>query len=89
MGILILLTILWIIVQLGGSLLREAEVCPIGYGRIGVPAKIKNKLSNSLFIWAVKLLARSFYLLNIVTTFDALKGAQTTLIYTDIHTFRG
>ncbi|MFC4666712.1 hypothetical protein [Falsiporphyromonas endometrii] len=89
MGILVLLTILLIAIRPGGFVLREAGVSPKEPDHICTFAIFKINPANCLFVWTVKLAQRSIYLLNLTAQTKALKGAQTTLIYTEFPTYRG
>ncbi|MFC4665457.1 hypothetical protein [Falsiporphyromonas endometrii] len=89
MGILILLTVFLILVQLGGSHLREARVCSIDSEQIAFPAITKINHPGLLILWAVKLIERGFNLLKTVSLHFAIKATQTTPIQTQNHKFEG
>lgn len=80
---------LLIVARLGGSLFRGGRIYLFGLSQIDSETSIKNRLSNRPFSLAVKLATKGLRLLNIVALHNTLKGVQTALIYTDIHTFWG
>ena len=82
MEIIILLTLLLIGMMLGGWCLQAGKICVFGSEEVAIHTTFKRNR-------AVKLATKGLRLLNIVTSHNILKGAQTTLIYTDIHTFWG
>lgn len=89
MEISIILTILLIAFSLAGAFLQEGMVCLISGVQMVAFIISRYDLMNSLCRWAVKLIRKDLYLLNIVTLNTTQKAFQTTLIYTEISTFRG
>lgn len=89
MEIIISLTILLMMMLLGGLSLQDRRVCPSGSNQFAFPASIQISPSNLLLLPAVKFATEDYYLLNIVAPTNAQKGAQINLISTDIHPFRG
>ncbi|MFC4665087.1 hypothetical protein [Falsiporphyromonas endometrii] len=89
MEINILLTILLIIISLGGLLLQGCGVSLIKLDQMGVSPFTKCNLISGLHEWAVKLERRGSYLLNTVIFTNAQKATQTTLIQLQNHNFRG
>ncbi|MFC4666828.1 hypothetical protein [Falsiporphyromonas endometrii] len=89
MEINILLTILLIIISLGGLFLQKGKICIIEEVQINDYVTIKYNLKNALYQEAVKLILRGCYLLNIVTLTNAQKATQTTLNQLQNHKFEG
>lgn len=89
MIISILLTLLLTVISLGGLILQEGKICLIDARQKDLFSSINNNLKRNLNSWAVKLVMRGLGLLNTVMTAGVQKADQTTIIYTDIHTFRG
>ena len=89
MEINILLTILLIIISLGGLLLQGGRVCLISEEEMDHFSIIKYNLISGLCKWAVKLVRRDLYMLNTVVLTNAQKATQTTLIQLQNHNFRG
>lgn len=79
MEISIFLTILFIIISLGGAFLQDGKICPIVSLQMDASINIKNDFNNSLSIWAVKFNKRDLNLLNTVTLDSILKAIQTSL----------
>ena len=89
MEISILLTILLIMILLGGSLLLGGKICLILEEQIETSSTNKYDLKNNLFDWVVKLIFRDTYLLNTVSLFITQKATQTTLIQPQNLKFEG
>ncbi|MFC4665801.1 hypothetical protein [Falsiporphyromonas endometrii] len=89
MEISILLTILLIIISLGGSFLQEGKICLVNEEQINDSVTIKYDLRNSLSHWAVKLVLRDLYLLNTVTLVVDQKATQSTSIQLQNLKFEG
>ncbi|MDO4672508.1 MAG: hypothetical protein Q4A76_06315 [Porphyromonadaceae bacterium] len=89
MEISIFLTILLIVVSLGGLFLQGGRVCLILEEEIDHFSMIKYNLISGLHDWAVKLVRRDSYMLNTVILTNAQKATQTTLIQLQNHNFRG
>ncbi|MFC4665836.1 hypothetical protein [Falsiporphyromonas endometrii] len=88
MEISILLTILLIVVSLGGLLLQGGRVCLILEEEMDHFSMIKYNLISGLYDWAVKLVRRDSYVLNTVILTNTQKATQTTLIQLQNHNFR-
>lgn len=80
MEISTLLTLLLMIISLGGSYLFAGEICLIGGEQIDESLSIKCDIKNRSSHWAVKLVLEEAYLLNTVTISNIQKANQTTLI---------
>lgn len=80
MEISILLTILLIVLSLGGLFLLEGKICLIKEEQINDSVTIKYYLMNSLYKWAVKFEMKDLYMLNTVTFIGVQKAIQTKLI---------
>lgn len=89
MEIILLLTTLLTIMLLGVSRLRDGKIYLFGQEQIDDYKCIKYNLINYLSSCAVKFRMKDLYLLNIVTLFNIQKGAQTTPVYTEFHTYWG
>ena len=81
MKISILLTILLIIISLGGAFLPGGKLCLFG--------RMQTDPGHGLYHRAVKLMMRTFYLLNTVALDSTLKGDKTLLIQPQNHKFDG
>ncbi|MFC4665247.1 hypothetical protein [Falsiporphyromonas endometrii] len=89
MEISILLTILLIMILLGGSLLLGRKICLILEEQIETSSTNKYDLKNNLFDWVVKLIFRDTYLLNTVILTNTQKTDQTALIQPQNLKFEG
>ena len=89
MEISILLTILLVVISLGGLFLQEGKICLDDMQQIDDFVVIKYILKRPLYHWAVKLVMRGCYLLNTVALTDALKATQIALIQSQIYKFEG
>ncbi|MFC4666143.1 hypothetical protein [Falsiporphyromonas endometrii] len=89
MEISALLTILLIVISLGGLFLRAGKLCLMIEEETELLKIIQYDLISCLYRWAVKLVRRDFYLLNIINTYLAIKTTQTTLIQLQNLKFEG
>ncbi|MFC4665181.1 hypothetical protein [Falsiporphyromonas endometrii] len=89
MEISILLTILSMIVSLGGLFPQAGEICLVKPMQIRAFKSVKFNLRKILSQWAVKLVLRGLYLLNTVILIGTQKVAQSTIIQLQNHNFRG
>ncbi|MFC4665387.1 hypothetical protein [Falsiporphyromonas endometrii] len=80
MEISILLTILLIIISLGGTSLREGKICLINEDQIDASLSVNYNLKNVLSQCAVKLVPKAFYMLNNIAMDLIQKATQKTLI---------
>ena len=89
MEISILLTILLIVISLGGLFLQGGKVFLVSEEEVDLFSMIKYNLISGLHDWAVKLVRRDSYMLNTVILINAQKVAQSTIIQLQNHNFRG
>ncbi|MFC4666259.1 hypothetical protein [Falsiporphyromonas endometrii] len=89
MEISILLTILLIVILLGGLFLQGGKVFLMSEEEMDLFSMIKYNLISGLHDRAVKLVRRDSYMLNTVILIDAQKAAQSTIIQLQNHNFRG
>ncbi|MFC4665511.1 hypothetical protein [Falsiporphyromonas endometrii] len=89
MEISILLTILLMMISLGGVFFQGGKMCLVNEEQISDSVTIKYDLNNALYPWAVKLVKREAYLLNIVAASNGKKAAQTALIQPQNLKFEG
>ncbi|MFC4665615.1 hypothetical protein [Falsiporphyromonas endometrii] len=89
MEISILLTILLMMISLGGVFFQGGKICLVNEQQINDSVTIKYDLNKALYLWAVKLVNREVYLLNTVTVSNAQKAAQTALIQPQNLKFEG
>ena len=89
MEISILLTILSMIVSLGGLFPQAGEICLVKPMHFKAFKSVKFNLRKILSQWAVKLVLRRLCLLNTVILIDAQKAAQSTIIQLQNIQFKG
>ncbi|MFC4665386.1 hypothetical protein [Falsiporphyromonas endometrii] len=80
MEISILLTILLMIISLGGASLREGKICLINGDQIDASLSVNYNLKNVLSQCAVKLVSKASNVLNNITMDLSQKATQITLI---------
>ena len=89
MEISILLTLLLMIISLGGLFRQADKICLIHRRQVDALLCIKQDLNKGPVTWAVKLVLRGLNLLNTITMSTDQKTTQTTLIQLQNHNFRG
>ncbi|MFC4666771.1 hypothetical protein [Falsiporphyromonas endometrii] len=89
MEISILLTILLIVISLGGLFLQGGKIYLINKEHIDDSLSINYDLNNASSRLAVKLVLRGLYLLNNVISNGAQKATKTALIQLQNYKFEG
>ena len=89
MEISILLTILLMIISLGGASLREGKICLINENKIDASLSVNYNLKNVLSQCAVKLVSKASNMLNNVAMDLGQISTQTTLIQSQNLNFEG